>query len=70
MKSFTININDIQQQFLSKIYRDKNLLSKIKKPIGEVNIKNISSKIEVIEKLLKLKLEELTWKLMHTSYSK
>lgn len=69
LESFAVNINDIQQQFLSKIYRDKNLLSEIKKPIGEVNIKNISSKIEVIEKLLKLKLEELPWKLIHPSYS-
>lgn len=69
LETFAININEAQSQFLKKIYEKNVFLPEIKKPIGEVNIKNITLKIEIIEKLLKLKLEELPWKLIHPSYS-
>lgn len=69
LDTFAINITGVQHEYLSKIYTENNFLPEIKKPIGEVNIKNITLKIELIEKLLALKLEDLPWKLIHPSYS-
>ena len=69
LETFSININETQKQFLNRIYEKNVFLPEIKKPIGEVNIKNITLKIDIIEKLLKLNLEELPWKLIHPSYS-
>ena len=59
IETFAVSITDAQQVFLEKI----------KEPIGEVNVKNIIFKIDLIEKLLKLELEKLPWKLIHPSYS-
>ena len=69
LETFFINITRVQQEYLNKIYSENIFLPEIKKPIGEVNIKNITLKIEIIEKLLALKLEDLPWKLIHPSYS-
>lgn len=69
LETFATSINDVQHLSLKKIYERNILLPGIKKPIGEVNIKNITVKIEVIEELLKLNLESLPWKLIHPSYS-
>jgi len=69
LDTFAINITGVQHAYLSKIYTENSFLPEIKKPIGEVNIKNITLKIELIEKLLALKLEDLPWKLIHPSYS-
>jgi hypothetical protein len=69
LETFATNIGEVQQKYLKKIYEENVLLPEIKKPIDEVNIKNITLKIEAIEKLLELKLENLPWKLIHPSYS-
>lgn len=69
LETFATSINEVQHQSLKRIYEENILLPEIKKPIGEVNIKNITLKIEVIEELLKLNLESLPWKLIHPSYS-
>lgn len=69
LETFAININEAQKLFLDKIYEKNVFLPEIKKPIGEVNIKNITLKIEIIENLLKLRLEDLPWKLIHPNYS-
>lgn len=69
LETFATNIGEAQQKYLKKIYEENVLLPEIKKPIDEVNIKNITLKIEAIEKLLELKLEDLPWKLIHPSYS-
>lgn len=66
---FSSNITHHQKDFLNDIYENNKFLPEIKKPIGEVNIKNISPKIEIIEKLLKLELEDLQWNLIHPNYS-
>jgi TnpA family transposase/predicted DNA-binding protein YlxM (UPF0122 family) len=68
-KVFASKITEEQKKYLYDIYKKDILLSEIKKPIGEVNIKNITPKIETIESLLELKLEHLPWKLIHPSYS-
>lgn len=69
LETFAISINDEQLLYLNRIYDENAFLPEIKKPIGEVNIKNITLKIDIIEKLLELKLDELPWKLIHPSYS-
>jgi TnpA family transposase len=69
LETFATSINEVQHLSLKRIYERNILLPGIKKPIGEVNIKNITLKIEVIEELLKLNLESLPWKLIHPSYS-
>lgn len=69
LETFALSINDEQLLYLNKIYKENILLPEIKKPIGEVNIKNITLKIDTLEKLLELKLEDLPWKLIHPSYS-
>lgn len=66
---FSSSITECQKSFLDVIYEKNAHLPEIKRPIGEVNVKNIIPKIEVIEKLLELKLEKLPWKLIHPSYS-
>ena len=68
-KVFASGITVQQKNFLDEIYKKNSYLPEIKKPIGEVNVKNVIPKIEVIEKLLDLKLEDLAWKLIHPSYS-
>lgn len=62
---FSSGITQYQNSFLDDIYEKNAYLPEIKGAIGEVNVKNIIPKIEVIEKLLELKLEELPWKLIH-----
>lgn len=69
LETFAVSINEGQLLYLNKIYKENILLPEIKKPIGEVNIKNITLKIDTLEKLLELKLEDLPWKLIHPSYS-
>lgn len=69
LATFAAGISEVQYQFLERVYEQNILLPEIKKPIGEVNVKNIIPKIEVIEELLKLGLESLPWKLIHPSYS-
>ena len=69
LETFAMSINDAQLLYLNRIYDKNVLLPEIKKPIGEVNIKNITLKIDIIEKLLELKLADLPWKLIHPSYS-
>lgn len=69
LETFATSINEVQHLSLKRIYERNILLPVIKKPIGEVNIKNITLKIAVIEELLKLNLESLPWKLIHPSYS-
>ena len=70
LETFAINITNVQQLFLEEeVYKKNTLLPEIKEPIGEVNVKSITSKIDIIEKLLKLKLEKLPWQLIHPSYS-
>jgi len=64
---FASKITEEQKKYLDDIYEKDILLSNVKKPIGEVNIKNVTPKIETIEKLIKLKLEDLPWKLIHPS---
>jgi len=66
---FASKITEEQKKYLENIYDKESLLSEIKKPIGEVNIKNVTPKIDTIENLLELKLEDLPWKLIHPSYS-
>ncbi len=67
LETFAMSINDAQLLYLNRIYDENVLLPEIKKPIGEVNIKNITLKIDIIEKLLELKLADLPWKLIHQS---
>ncbi|WP_165379500.1 DUF4158 domain-containing protein [Rickettsiales endosymbiont of Peranema trichophorum] len=69
LETFAESINDVQFRYLNRVYADNAFLPEIKKPIGEVNIKNISEKLEIIEGLLELKLEDLPWELIHPSYS-
>lgn len=69
LETFAMSINDAQLLYLNRIYDENVLLPEIKKPIGEVNIKNITLKIDIIEKLLELKLADLPWKLIHPSSS-
>lgn len=68
-EKFASKISDQQNKCLDEIYKGSTLLPEIKKPIGEVNVKNITIKIEVIEKLLSLELEALPWQMMHPKYS-
>jgi len=69
LETFATSITKAQQEYLNKIYKENVLLPEIKKPINEVNIKNITLKIDIIEKLLELKLGDMPWKLIHPSYS-
>lgn len=69
LETFATSISDAQLFYLNRIYDENVFLPEMKKPIGEVNIKNITLKIDIIEKLLELKLEDLPWKLIHPSYS-
>ena len=41
LETFATCINTLQQQTLKRVYEENILLPAIKKPIGEVNIKNI-----------------------------
>ena len=68
-KEFASSITGNQKKYLKSIYNDKGLLPGIKVPIGEVNVKNIREKIDIVEQLLGLQLEDLPWKLIHPSYS-
>ena len=68
-EKFASKISEQQNKCLDGIYKGNTLLPEIKKPIGEVNVKNVTIKIEVIEKLLSLELEELPWQMIHPKYS-
>ena len=66
---FSSSISKSQSERLKFICEGGDFLSRIKRPIGEVNIKNISEKLGIIEELLSLKMEALPWEVIHPSYS-
>lgn len=68
-EKFAAKITVQQREYLNTTYKDNSVLNKVKKPIGEVNIKNVTAKIEIIENLLSLELEALPWQMIHPKYS-
>lgn len=69
------NLTALQREFIDDIYKDNNknnesyqLLIKIRQPIGNANVKNITSKIISLNKLKHLKFESLQFESLDLSY--